>query len=131
MYMKKGYFGNIENDTLANDDYRRVLYTAKHMQLVVMSVKPREEIGEEIHEVDQFLRFESGEGKVIINEMEYNVKNGSAVVIPAGSKHNVINTGDEELQIYTLYAPPEHKDKTRHPTKADEQEEHFDGKTTE
>lgn len=129
--MKKGYFGNIEKDTLTNSDYRRVLYTAEHVQLVLMSVKPGEEIGEEVHTVDQFLRFEAGEGRVLINDTEHLVKDGDAVIIPAGSKHNVISTGSAPLQIYTLYAPPEHKDGTLHPLKKDEQEEHFDGKTTE
>lgn len=129
--MKKGYFGNIEKDTVENTDYRRVVYTAEHVQLVLMSVKPGEEIGEEVHAVDQFLRFEAGEGEVLVNDTKHQVKDGDAVIIPAGSKHNVINTGSAPLQIYTLYAPPEHKDGTLQPLKKDEREEHFDGKTTE
>ncbi|MGM0629169.1 MAG: cupin domain-containing protein [Patescibacteria group bacterium] len=128
----KGYFVNIEDETKDNSDYRRVLYTAKNSQLVVMSVEPGEEIGEEIHELDQFIRVEKGKAKVVLNKTEEReIEDDWAVVIPAGVWHNVINTGDKPLKIYTIYAPPEHKDKVVQETKADEYEEHFDGVTTE
>lgn len=127
----KGYIANIEDVTEENTDYRRVLYTAKGMQLVVMSLKPGEEIGEETHELDQFIRFEEGKGKVIMDGVEHEVEDDYAVIIPRGVRHNVINTGEEDLKLYSIYAPPEHKDGTVHPTKADDREEHFDGKTTE
>jgi mannose-6-phosphate isomerase-like protein (cupin superfamily) len=129
--MKKGYFGHIEKDTEENIDYRRVLYTGEHSQLVVMSLLPDEEIGEEIHDVDQFFRFEAGSAKVFIDSHEYTAADGDAIIVPAGCKHNVINIGTELLKLYTIYAPANHKDGTIHKTKADETEEHFDGKTTE
>ena len=131
--MKKGYFANIEELTLNNTDFRRVLYTGAHSQLVLMSLRPNEEIGAEVHEnVDQFFRFEKGNGKVIINETEYIVKDGDVIIVPAGSKHNVINiSNDSDLKLYTVYSPANHLDGTVHKTKADEVEEHFDGKTTE
>jgi len=108
----KGYFTNIEKDTLENENFRKVLYTSKHSQLVLMSLKPKEEIGMEVHpDNDQFFRFEKGTGKVIIDGNEYNVSDGSAIVVPAGAEHNVINTSEtEELKLYTLYSPPHHKD---------------------
>ena len=130
----KGYVTNIEKDTLDNKDFRRVLYTARNVQLVLMNLRGKEEIGEEIHELDQFIRVEAGDGVAILDGVEHRVSDGSAVVIPAGTKHNVINISDtEELKLYTLYAPPEHRDGTVHPSKNDalEHEEHFDGKTTE
>ncbi|HAS84607.1 MAG TPA: cupin domain-containing protein [Candidatus Yonathbacteria bacterium] len=127
----KGYISNIEKATLENTDYRRVLYTAKNSQLVLMSIAPGDEIGEETHHLDQFLRFESGEGKVILDGVEHDVSNGFAVVIPQGTKHNVINTGSTHLKLYSVYSPAEHKDGTVHKTKSDEREEHFDGVTTE
>lgn len=127
----KGYLTNIEQATLENTDYRRVLYTAKHSQLVLMALKPGEEIGEEVHHLDQFIRFEAGTATVILDGIEHAVKADDAVVIPEGTRHNVINTGTEDLKLYTLYSPPEHKDGTVQPTKADEREEHFDGVTTE
>jgi len=127
----RGYITNIEQETLENTDYRRVLYTAKNSQLVLMSIEPGDEIGEEIHELDQFIRLESGSATVVLNAETHKVSADSAIIIPAGVKHNVINTGGEILKLYSLYAPPEHKDKTVHITKADEQEEHFDGVTTE
>ncbi len=129
--MKKGYSDNIEKLTLENEDYRRVVYTAVHCQLVLMSLRPGEEIGEEIHEGDQFFRFERGQGKVIIDGNEYAISDGSAIIVPAGSKHNVINNSASPLKLYTIYTPPHHRDQTIHKTKADEVEEHFDGKTTE
>ncbi|HBB44209.1 MAG: hypothetical protein UW27_C0003G0036 [Parcubacteria group bacterium GW2011_GWA1_44_13] len=127
----KGYISNIEKATLENTDYRRVLYTAKNSQLVLMSIALGDEIGEETHHLDQFLRFEEGEGKVILDGVEHNVSDGFAVVIPQGTKHNVINTGSTHLKLYSIYSPAEHKDGTVHKTKADEREEHFDGVTTE
>jgi mannose-6-phosphate isomerase-like protein (cupin superfamily) len=131
IHSMKGYITHIEEATRENTDYRRVLYTAKHHQLVLMSLAPGEEIGEEVHHLDQFFRFESGEGKVIIDGAEHAVKDGDAVVVPEGARHNVINTGSSTLKLYTIYAPPNHKDGTVHATKADENEEHFDGVTTE
>ncbi|MCW9054694.1 MAG: cupin domain-containing protein [Candidatus Pacebacteria bacterium] len=128
----KGYITNIEKDTLENTDYRRVLYTGKNSQLVLMNLQPGEEIGNELHELDQFIRFEQGSAKVILNnEDEHEVSADFAVVIPAGTWHNVINTGDTELKLYTVYSPPEHKDGVVQRTKEDEKEEHFDGVTTE
>jgi mannose-6-phosphate isomerase-like protein (cupin superfamily) len=126
-----GYHGHLESETTGNTLYRKVIYTAKFCQLVLMSLPEGEMIGEEIHEGDQFLRFESGTGKVIIDGNEYEVRDGDAVIVPAGAKHNVLNTGTAPLTLYTLYAPPHHKDGTIHKTKADEQEEAFDGQTTE
>ena len=130
--MKKGYIANIEEVTTENTDYRRVLYTGKHSQLVVMSLESGVEIGEEVHELDQFIRVESGKGQVILNETEmYEVEDDWAVIIPAGVKHNVVNTGDEPLKLYSVYSPPEHKDGLVQATKADDAEVHFDGVTTE
>lgn len=130
----KGFNANIEQLTLDNDNFRKVLYTSKHLQLVLMSLLPGEEIGEEVHtENHQFFRFEQGSGKCIIDGNEYNVTDGDAVVIPSGAKHNVISTGSEKLKMYTIYAPPHHKDGIVRATKkeAEENEEDFDGKTTE
>ncbi len=130
--MKKGYVTNIEKETLENENFRKVLYTANYSQLVVMSLKPQEEIGEEVHGLDQFIRIEKGQGKAVLNDQEYDIEDDFAIVIPAGTKHNIINTSEEEeMKLYTIYSPPEHQDGTIHPTKADAQEEHFDGKTTE
>lgn len=131
----KGFFANIEEETLSNSSYRKVLYTGQHSQLVLMSLAPSEEIGLEIHsENDQFFRFEAGEGLVIIDDNEYQVSDGSAVVVPAGSQHNVVNTSaDEPLKLYTIYSPAHHKDKIVKETKeeADASEAEFDGQTTE
>ena len=127
----KGYITHIEQETKDNTDYRRVLYTAQHHQLVLMSLAPGEEIGEEVHQLDQFFRFESGLGKVVIDNVEHEVRDGDAVIVPEGARHNVINTGKEALKLYTIYAPPHHKDGTTQATKADEYEEEFDGVTTE
>ncbi|GAB4144702.1 MAG: cupin domain-containing protein [Patescibacteria group bacterium] len=129
--MKKGFFINIEEATLKNENYRKVLYTTSESQLVLMCLQPGDEIGEEVHDLDQFIRFESGSGEVMVNEQIYVVEDGSAVVVPAGCNHNVTNTGTEPLKLYTVYTEPEHKDGLIEPTKADEVEEHFDGKTTE
>lgn len=133
LYMKKGYKDNIESLTTANDNFRKVLYTGEHCQLVLMSLLPNEEIGMEVHnENDQFFRFESGSGKVVINETEYEVKDGDAVIVPTGANHNVI-AGSEGLKLYTIYAPAHHKDGVVRATKkeAEENEAEFDGKTTE
>ena len=131
----KGYVVLLEQETMKNADFRRVLYTGKHSQLVLMSIKPGEEIGEETHEdVDQFFRFEGGEGKVIIDGVEHRVKNGNGVIVPAGARHNVVNTSKRtDLRLYTIYSPPEHQDGiVRHTKKeAMASEEHFDGRTTE
>lgn len=131
----KGYKDNIEKLTVENTNFRKVLYTGNHIQLVLMTLQPGEEIGAEVHEGhDQFFRFESGEGKVMIDEEEYTVKDGDAVIVPSGANHNVTNTSaDTPLTLYTMYAPPEHADGTVHATKAeaDADDEHFDGTTTE
>ena len=133
--MKKGYKDNIEKLTLENNNFRQVLYTAGHCQLVFMSLKPGEEIGSEVHEDgDQFFRFEKGEGKVVINETEYTVGDGDAVIVPAGATHNVVNTSTTEaLKLYTIYAPPHHKDGVVRATKAEAEANgpEFDGATTE
>jgi mannose-6-phosphate isomerase-like protein (cupin superfamily) len=130
----KGYVANIEKISLENNFFRRVLYTAENSQLVVMSLKPDEDIGEEIHQLDQFIRCESGQGKAILNGIEHTISDGFAVVVPAGVKHNIINTSsDKPLKLYTLYSPPNHRDNVIHQTKkqAETDDEHFDGKTTE
>ncbi len=128
----KGFVDNIETLTTENTDYRRVLYTGKYMQLVLMTLQPGEEIGSEVHEThDQFLRIESGSGEAIIDGTKHAVADDDAIIVPAGARHNVINTGDKPLQLYTLYGPPEHRDGVKQATKADEYDEHFDGKTTE
>ena len=121
-----GYVTNIETDTLENEDYRRVLFTGRNTQLVLMTLRPGEEIGRETHEEhDQFIRVESGTGAVILNGEKHALEDGVAVVIPAGTEHNVINTSKSEpLRLYTLYSPPEHPDGTVHRTKADEPAEH-------
>lgn len=130
-----GFNGNIEKLTLDNNFFRQVLHTSKNFQLVIMSLKPNEEIGFEIHkENDQFFRFESGKGKAIIDDNEYDISAGDVIIIPMGSKHNIINTSDIEfLKFYTIYGPPHHKDKTVHKTKEDAQNsnEEFDGVTSE
>lgn len=131
----KGYRTNIEKESLENEDFRKVLYTAKYSQLVLMSLLPKEEIGFEIHpDRDQFFRFEKGEGRVFIDESEYDVKDGDVAIIPAGARHNVVNTSTtDKLKLYTIYSPAEHRDGIVRITKdeAQSQEEHFDGKTTE
>jgi mannose-6-phosphate isomerase-like protein (cupin superfamily) len=131
----KGFNANIEKDTLENNNFRKVLYTGKHSQLVLMSLKPMEEIGMEVHpENDQFFRFESGQGKCIIDGNEYALENGSVIVVPAGAEHNIINVSDsEDLKLYTIYSPAHHKDGIVRATKEEAmaQEAEFDGKTTE
>ncbi len=129
-----GYVTNIEKDSLDNENFRKVLYTAKNSQLVLMSLKPKEDIGSEVHQLDQFFRVEKGNGKTVLNGKEYEISDGSAIMIPAGTEHNIINTSEtEELKLYTIYSPPNHKDGVIHATKADamaDEGEHFDGKTT-
>lgn len=131
----KGYLTNIEQDTLANDHFRKVLYTAKHSQLVLMSLLPGEEIGMEVHgENDQFLRIEQGTGRAILDGVEHELVDGSAVVVPAGTNHNIINTSEtDNLKLYTIYSPAHHKDGVIFKTKAEAEasDEHFDGKATE
>ncbi len=131
----KGFNANIEKDTLENSDFRRVLYTSKHSQLVLMSLKPGEEIGSEVHnENDQFFRIEKGQGKCIIDNNEYDLYDGTAIVVPAGAEHNVINISEtEDLKLYTIYSPAHHKDAIVRQTKeeAEANEEDFDGVTTE
>jgi len=131
----KGYTTNIEKDTLENNNFRKVLYTGKHSQLVLMSLVPKEEIGMEVHEEnDQFFRFEKGKGKCIIDGNEYNIGDGIAIVVPAGAQHNIINTSDtEELKLYTIYSPAHHKNGIVRATKeeAEANEAEFDGQTSE
>lgn len=113
------YVKNLEKDTIENDNFRKVLNTTEKSQLVVMSLLPHEDIGEEVHKVDQFIRIEQGVGKTVLDGEEFDIADDFAVVIPAGTRHNIINTGDGEMKLYTVYTPPEHKDGTIHPTKAD------------
>ena len=130
----KGYITNIEQAALENNNFRQVLHTAKYSQLVLMSLKPGEEIGEEVHQLDQFIRCESGEGKAVLDNVEHEIKDGFAVLVPSGAKHNIINTSeDRPMKLYTLYSPPNHRDGVVHKTKAqaDADEESFDGKTSE
>lgn len=132
-FMKNGYVANIEEVTTENTDYRHVLYTGEHTQLVVMSIEPGDEIGEEVHDgIDQFIRVEDGSCTVVLNgDQEHKLEDDWAVIVPAGVKHNVINTGEKTLKLYSLYSPAEHKDGLVQPTKADDAEVHFDGTTTE
>lgn len=128
----KGWVDNIETVTTGNSDYRRVLYTGKNLQLVLMTLQPGEEIGAEVHEThDQFLRIEEGDGELELDGVKHRLSDDFAVVVPAGARHNVVNTGRRPLKLYTLYGPPEHRDGVLQKTKADEREEHFDGKTSE
>jgi len=131
----KGFNTNIEKDTIENTNFRKVLYTGKHSQLVLMSLLPNEEIGMEVHtDNDQFFRFEKGEGKCVIDGNEYMLTDGSVIIVPSGVQHNIINTSStEDLKLYTIYSPAHHKDGTVHKTKADalSSEEEFDGRTTE
>ncbi len=133
--MKKGYYADIESLTEENTDFRRVLYTGESLQLVLMTLLPGEEIGMETHpENDQFFRFESGEGKVLVNETEHLVHDGDCVIVPKGAVHNIMNISSEHpLKMYTIYTPPHHMDGTVHPTKeyAESHEEDFEGTTTE
>ncbi len=128
-----GFVENIEDLTVKNTDFRRVLYTAKHCQLVLMALRPGEEIGAEVHKLDQFFRVEEGTGEAILDGVRSSLRAGFAIVVPAGAKHNILNTGTVPLKLYTLYAPPNHRDGVIHPTRKDAEAdtEHFDGKTTE
>ena len=130
----KGYVVDIEKATKENRNFRKVLYTAKNSQLVLMSLKPGEDIGEEVHHLDQFIRIEAGTGKAILDGVEHTLGNDYAVVIPAGTRHNIINTSkDSEMKLYSVYSPPEHREGVLHKTKADAlvDNEQFDGRTTE
>ena len=129
----KGFVQDIEGITVKNESFRRVLYTAKNCQLVAMALKPNEEIGEEVHKLDQFFRVEEGTGEAVLDGIRTAISAGFAVLVPAGAHHNIINTGDIPLKLYTLYAPPNHRDGVVHPTRADAEadHEHLYGKTTE
>jgi len=130
----KGYVTNIEKDTVDNTNFRTVLYTAAYMQLVVMSIPPGEDIGEEVHGQDQFIRIEAGEGKAVLDGVEHDIRDGFAVVVPASTKYNIINTSTtDDLKVYTLYALPHHEDGVVHATKADAEADHeeFMGETSE
>jgi mannose-6-phosphate isomerase-like protein (cupin superfamily) len=130
----KGFIDDIEDLTEDNEDFRHVLYTGQKLQLVLMTLQPGEEIGEEVHAgTDQFFRVEKGKGEVVIDGKATKIKSDMAIIVPAGARHNIKNTGDKPLNLYTLYAPPEHIDGTVHATKADAEaaHEHFDGQTTE
>jgi mannose-6-phosphate isomerase-like protein (cupin superfamily) len=128
----KGFVKNIESITVKNEEFRRVLYTAKHCQLVVMALKPKEEIGMEVHTLDQFFRVEEGTGEAVLDGVRTVISAGFAVLVPAGANHNIINTGSAPLKLYTLYAPPNHRDGVVHHTRAEAEkdDEYFDGKTT-
>lgn len=130
----KGHIVNLEQETVGNSDFRRVLYTGKNLQLVLMSIPPGGEIGEEVHETgDQFLRVDAGAGEAVIDGVTTEIADGWSILVPAGARHNIRNTSVVDLKLYTLYAPPEHKDGVVHATVADAMasEEHFDGVTTE
>ncbi len=129
----KGYVQNIESIAVKNVEFRQVLYTAKNCQLVVMALKPKEEIGAEVHKLDQFFRVEEGTGKAVLNGVSTAISAGSAVLVPAGMNHNIINNGSVPLKLYTIYSPPNHRDGVIHHSRADAEKdnEHFDGKTTE
>ena len=129
----KGFVQDMETLATRNDEFRKVLYTAKNCQLVLMALKPQEEIGAEVHKLDQFFRVEEGSGVAVLDGVRTSICAGFAVLVPAGTKHNIINTGSEPLTLYTLYAPPNHRDGVVHHTRADAEAdtEHFDGKTSE
>ena len=129
----RGFVQNIDDMAKSNGDFRRVLYTAKHSQLVLMALKPSEEIGEEVHKLDQFFRIEEGTGVAVLDVVRTAVKSGFAVLVPAGTRHNIINTGGAPLKLYTIYSPPNHRDGVVHRTRADAEAdtEKFEGKTTE
>jgi len=129
----KGFVQDIEALAIKNEYFRQVLYTAKYCQLVVMALKPAEEIGAEVHKLDQFFRVEEGSGEAVLDGIRSSIQSGFAVIVPAGTNHNIINTGSVPLKLYTLYSPPNHRDGVVHRTRADAEadNEHFDGKTTE
>ncbi len=128
-----GYVTNIEKVSLENDNFRKVLYTDTNSQLVLMSLLPGEDIGEEVHDVDQFLRVEKGSGVAVLNDISHDLADGSVIIVPAGVKHNIINSDNGSMKLYTLYMPPHHRDGVVHATKAEAESdtEHFDGKTSE
>ena len=129
----KGYVQNIESISVKNENFRQVLYTAKNCQLVVMALNPKEEIGMEVHELDQFFRVEEGIGEAVLDGIHKMISAGFAVLVPAGTKHNIVNTGTVPMKLYTLYSPPNHRDGVIHKTRAEAEkdDEQFDGKTTE
>lgn len=129
----KGYIQDIEAIALANDDFRRVLYTARNCQVVVMALQPDEDIGAEVHELDQFFRVQAGSGEAVLDGVRTAIHAGSVVVVPAGARHNLVNTGQQPLKLFTIYAPPNHRDGVVHRTRAEAEAdtEHFDGKTSE
>ena len=129
----KGFVENIEDLAITNANFRQVLYTGHHSQLVLMSLRAEEEIGDEVHTLDQFFRVEQGTGEAIVDGHRTLIKAGFAVVVPAGAKHNIINTGREPLKLYTVYSPPNHRDRVVHRTRAEAEadSEHFDGTTSE
>lgn len=129
----KGYVQNIESISVKNENFRQVLYTAKNCQLVVMALNPKEEIGMEVHELDQFFRVEEGVGEAVLDGIHKMISAGFAVLVPAGTNHNIINTGTTPMKLYTLYSPPNHRDGVIHRTRAEAEkdDEQFDGKTTE
>ncbi len=129
----KCFVQNIEDLAVSNDAFRQVLYTAKHSQLVLMSLRAGEEIGAEVHKLDQFFRVEQGTGEVVLDGHRTSIKAGFAIVVPAGANHNIINTGGVPLKLYTVYSPPNHRDRVVHQTRveAEADSEHFEGKTTE
>jgi mannose-6-phosphate isomerase-like protein (cupin superfamily) len=129
----KGYIDNIESIAIKNENFRQVLYTAKNCQLVIMALKPSEDIGMEVHQLDQFFRIEEGNGESILDGVHTKIKAGFAVLIPAGTQHNIVNSGSVPMKLYSLYSPPNHRDGVVHQTKAiaEADDEHFDGKTTE
>lgn len=129
-----GYVANIEQLSLENKNFRKVLYTDKNSQLVLMSLLGKEEIGEEVHDVDQFLRVEAGTGEAILNGQSHALTDGSVIIVPAGTKHNILNTSDKEMKLYTLYMPPHHRDGVIHATKAEgeaDTTDEYHGETTE
>ena len=129
----KGFVKDIEGLAVKNVDFRRVLYTAKYCQLVIMALKPKVEIGAEVHTLDQFFRVEEGSGEAVLDGVRTAIRAGFAVIVPAGTNHNIINSGSVPLKLYTLYSPPNHRDGVVHHTRAEAEadDEHFDGKTTE
>jgi mannose-6-phosphate isomerase-like protein (cupin superfamily) len=129
----KGFVQDIQSTAIKNDDFRRVLYTTKRCTLVVMALQPQEEIGEEVHTLDQFFRVEEGSGEAVLDGVRTAIQTGFAVIVPAGANHNIINTGNVPMKLYTLYSPPNHRDGVVHHThaQAEADNEHFDGKTTE
>ncbi|QDU28060.1 Cupin domain protein [Anatilimnocola aggregata] len=129
----RGFIQDIEELTVKNENFRQVLYTAKNCQLVLMALKPKEEIGAEVHTLDQFFRVEEGTGEAVLDGVRTPIRAGFAVVVPAGANHNIINTGKDPMKLYTLYSPPNHRDGVVHHTRAEAEadNEHFDGKTSE